>query len=1798
MSIQESSLVHRLCEELWNCHDPVPLLHLLQRLHLALRQEKAIQYDPSEAFLAIQGAALRFLPSTRAEASIDILHWTMTEEALLATATLCGVCVGPAWHLQRKYSRRFSPDVDQSTLQSMTEPPEDVIPDDYRSYSPLTDHHSEEEGILYPRIPEVLPAAVLRFAESILRFFEDPNCADTMVWKQRKIQVAVAQRFLVLALCCEDFGKPEEKHSNHDATARQWTIPGAHELVSEMVLFWLSLAIDDPTSNCEEPEATSTSSGTSLNNTMDSEIGDTLAASRATVDLVSTGWRPFGSRMETRVSESLLHIAKAGIYNLDPFWNEELRTDDDPFISKSIQEYLIALSSSAEAISALAAMGSRSLIPHNSEKDLTTVICHLHVRTRLVKASLMRYKENEAYRYLRLSVGKRQQFLNQVDSCFADTWELLLTLCSSNHCGGPMVVLLETVAVANPHSERCKLFSNEQWGVDDKLVCLTGGTALRVLSTAMWGSQGFFDIPLHLRSYMASHISNIREIVVSIGKIVRARIEDGTFSTQSTLDLLSLALDTVISIENFCTQQAAGRGKLISIVEWELFLGGVEEVFLPWFEYGAVFGKLHDDTSSTNLSQAIAEFLKHSQMKAQSLILRVGAMLDKFTRDDSSPFHSVVLYNNQKQLYEFILGKVIPIIEPSDGELLGLSVSRAWVKFGLFPFRLCDWFDTASDILKTMFSRKEDGRFNFSPNVRLATLFALENSCDQVFFFTSGENDTADARFRLSQIDITSERLGESSDYHSQITRAMIGVVEMSLKCVLSDDHLCLPQDPCSTLDELHGNDQSNLQSTPLRQNPNQLTLDFHLVRLAGIFVRDGSINRDRRVALLALIQWLASGPFGPHASSRKTFQIESSIRLEAARELERCLENSFSCAPFDAWMTPLLLQTCCGILATLREDKEVGDIESVNVCLFVLMVLARVRQGYSKGEIILLDQNEALADVPDDVRVKLLLLRHPPCRVERGANDLPVASNEECKMTSVSFDVNFTEIVNSFVTTLDSIRSIVHTIDDGLFELVKFVSLLSYNSLAWLWLAGASLGDYDTRLKFLASCNAAKTESTEETFFRSIAFGAFLQRRVAELSGQNHPFSLARGVNQDIDSMFGILLQAFNDDRALIEQTTISRAILAIIPSISQIDGGLQLITTLLERLVVMLDANQPTDKSRCYPILMEVGKEILMAHPMAIFEAGKLNFFEKCLALTKTFHLDYTSIVFHSAIRCMATTLELLPPAVISTLKQNHFQNVALPNCGWFSSGVPIVPGGDFAVHMVEEICDQLLFCANHSNSKCLSKDLCNISETEIGFTFLDKLAMDIEQIEQFEVEHNEQTGTKSSSIWFDGQCQLVTLRVGSSKSSFRGWVEVMIRSPTRRTRRLVRLPCKISLQDPHGSSSLWSHPSTVPPDATCYQIDQVPKSLMDSSTAKVQQKYESLVSRFDAIVGSPALEVQDIFIENNSLSVEDKGHQEIQGKSVESRQVVKRKLLYGENIVQWLICHLGDEGSAEAVLSGLQRMGFCNQPKKCFEKILKQLRPGQESERSIAVLDRIIPCNTHKVGLLYVDVRRTRPGDHDPEAQLLSNDHCSPAFHRFADRLGRMISTRNLRFFSGGLDASRDSDGPFTRAWVDEAPNGSNLPVARTIIVFHVPSLMPPGVINRKRHIGNDNVLIVFQDKHHDGQICSDLDGASHYEATGSVISGHFGFVIIRVAYFPEEKVARVTLRVRQGLPHALHQALSHFAGTNIVDMNYAPDFVRAMAVQSDLACRAMMDNLAPPSNVYERYKMLNQMGRHVK
>lgn len=106
--------------------------------------------------------------------------------------------------------------------------------------------------------------------------------------------------------------------------------------------------------------------------------------------------------------------------------------------------------------------------------------------------------------------------------------------------------------------------------------------------------------------------------------------------------------------------------------------------------------------------------------------------------------------------------------------------------------------------------------------------------------------------------------------------------------------------------------------------------------------------------------------------------------------------------------------------------------------------------------------------------------------------------------------------------------------------------------------------------------------------------------------------------------------------------------------------------------------------------------------------------------------------------------------------------------------------------------------------------------------------------------------------------------------------------------------------------------------------------------------------------------------------------------------------------------------------------------------------------------------------KFGILYAKEGQTK------EDEMFANIDSSPQFEEFLDFIGERVELDNWPRFRGGLDVKSGTTGK----------HGLFTEWNHNEIMFHVSTLLPfnpkdKQQLERKRHIGNDIVVIVFQD-----------------------------------------------------------------------------------------------------------------------
>ncbi|CAJ1050204.1 rap1 GTPase-activating protein 1 isoform X4 [Xyrichtys novacula] len=125
--------------------------------------------------------------------------------------------------------------------------------------------------------------------------------------------------------------------------------------------------------------------------------------------------------------------------------------------------------------------------------------------------------------------------------------------------------------------------------------------------------------------------------------------------------------------------------------------------------------------------------------------------------------------------------------------------------------------------------------------------------------------------------------------------------------------------------------------------------------------------------------------------------------------------------------------------------------------------------------------------------------------------------------------------------------------------------------------------------------------------------------------------------------------------------------------------------------------------------------------------------------------------------------------------------------------------------------------------------------------------------------------------------------------------------------------------------------------------------------------------------------------------------------------------------------------------------------------------------KASRLIVTFDEHVISNNFKFGVIYQRFGQTT------EEELFGNMEESPAFVEFLEFLGHKIELHDFKGFRGGLDVTHGQTG--TESVYTSFHNKE--------IMFHVSTKLPytegdSQQLQRKRHIGNDIVAIVFQEE----------------------------------------------------------------------------------------------------------------------
>ncbi|KAF8472461.1 hypothetical protein BDZ91DRAFT_652468 [Kalaharituber pfeilii] len=215
---------------------------------------------------------------------------------------------------------------------------------------------------------------------------------------------------------------------------------------------------------------------------------------------------------------------------------------------------------------------------------------------------------------------------------------------------------------------------------------------------------------------------------------------------------------------------------------------------------------------------------------------------------------------------------------------------------------------------------------------------------------------------------------------------------------------------------------------------------------------------------------------------------------------------------------------------------------------------------------------------------------------------------------------------------------------------------------------------------------------------------------------------------------------------------------------------------------------------------------------------------------------------------------------------------------------------------------------------------------------------------------------------------------------------------------------------------------------------------------------------------------------------------------------------------------------------------------------------LPDDQRTQMALEVFDRIPVVDFHKIGVVYVGAGQCR------EQEILQNVMGSTDYTEFVHGLGNLITLKNSRLNTGGLDCEFNTDGEFSIFWSDRI----------TEIIFHVTTMMPvdlehdPQCTMKKRHIGNDFVNIIFNNS---GIPYAFDTIPAQFNFINIIISpeARAGFVTTRLKNYSdmERQFYRVEVQCKPGIP-----LISPAAETKVISGKSLPTFVRNLALNASV------------------------------
>ncbi|XP_068938802.1 GTPase-activating Rap/Ran-GAP domain-like protein 3 isoform X1 [Petaurus breviceps papuanus] len=252
-----------------------------------------------------------------------------------------------------------------------------------------------------------------------------------------------------------------------------------------------------------------------------------------------------------------------------------------------------------------------------------------------------------------------------------------------------------------------------------------------------------------------------------------------------------------------------------------------------------------------------------------------------------------------------------------------------------------------------------------------------------------------------------------------------------------------------------------------------------------------------------------------------------------------------------------------------------------------------------------------------------------------------------------------------------------------------------------------------------------------------------------------------------------------------------------------------------------------------------------------------------------------------------------------------------------------------------------------------------------------------------------------------------------------------------------------------------------------------------------------------------------------------------------------------------------------SVKSILSAMNLDKFEKGPREIFHP---------EIQKDLLVLEEQEGCVNFKFGILYAkDGQLT-------DDEMFSNETGSEAFQKLVNLLGDTITLKGWTGYRGGLDTKNDTTGLYSVYTVYQGHE----------IMFHVSTMLPYSKENkqqveRKRHIGNDIVTIVFQEGEESSPAFKPSMIRSHFTHIFALVRYNQQNDNFRLKIFSEESVPLFGPPLPSPPVFTDHQEFRDFLLVKLINGEKAtletPTFAQKRQRTLDMLIRSLYQDLMP-------------------